>query len=54
MTGCLLRLTLKDFANCSSLKETVLEHQENLLKATHVARRGNVTLNETNDWVLLL
>ena len=54
LTGCLLRLTLKDFTNCSLLRETVLERQRNLVKATHVARRGNVTLNETKDWVLLL
>ena len=54
LTGCLLRLTLKDFTNCSLLRETVLERQGNLVQATHVARRGNVKLNETEDWVLLL
>ena len=54
LSGCLFRLSLKDFTNCSLLRESVSKHQANLVKATHIARRGSVSLNETKDWLVLL
>ncbi|XP_028400295.1 tectonic-2-like [Dendronephthya gigantea] len=53
-TGCLLRLSLNDFINCTLLRNTVLERQRNLVGASFVARRGNATFNKTDDWVPLL
>ena len=53
-SGCLLKLSLKEMANCGELRQTVLRNQQSLAKATHVARRGNSVLNKSEDWLPLL
>lgn len=50
-SGCLLRLSLDDMRNCSSLRELVLTNQNRLIQATDIGRRGNAKLNSSNDWL---
>ncbi|XP_051888247.1 tectonic-2 isoform X2 [Pristis pectinata] len=52
-SGCLLRLSIDDFENCTALGLTVYENLLNLVPANYVARRGNSNLTDLSEWVPL-
>ncbi|KAJ8378238.1 hypothetical protein AAFF_G00244420 [Aldrovandia affinis] len=49
--GCLLPLSLQDFAQCSWLRENVQNTLAALVNSTHVARNGNPDYYNLADWV---
>ncbi|XP_072096835.1 tectonic-2 isoform X2 [Mobula birostris] len=52
-SGCLLRLGIDDFENCTALRSTVYENLLNLVPADYVARRGNSNFTDLSEWVPL-
>uniref|UniRef100_UPI00398F521C tectonic-2 isoform X2 n=1 Tax=Pristiophorus japonicus TaxID=55135 RepID=UPI00398F521C len=53
ISGCLLRLNIDSFANCSNLRSIVQENILNLVPANYVARRGNSKPTDLSEWVPL-
>ncbi|XP_072908119.1 tectonic-2 isoform X1 [Hemitrygon akajei] len=52
-SGCLLRLGIDDFENCTALRFTVYENLLNLVPADYVAQRGNSNFTDLSEWVPL-
>ncbi|XP_007905978.2 tectonic-2 isoform X2 [Callorhinchus milii] len=53
ISGCVLRLNLGTFSNCSILWNLVFENLLSLTPATHIARRGNSNYSDLSEWVEL-
>ncbi|XP_072443703.1 tectonic-2 isoform X1 [Chiloscyllium punctatum] len=52
LSGCLLRLGIDAFDNCSGLKSTIYENLLNLVP-TNISRRGNSNPSDLSEWVPL-
>jgi len=54
-SGCLLRLSLLEFENCSALRALVEENQRALVTSNRVSRFGNPNLANylADEWIIL-
>ncbi|GCC35739.1 hypothetical protein chiPu_0014227 [Chiloscyllium punctatum] len=52
LSGCLLRLGIDAFDNCSGLRSTIYENLLNLVP-TNISRRGNSNPSDLSEWVPL-
>ena len=54
ISGCLLRLSLDDMRNCTSLIDLVKSNQNKLIQATMVGRTGNANAEIQEDWIPII
>ncbi|XP_065054238.1 uncharacterized protein LOC135683037 [Rhopilema esculentum] len=54
VSGCIVRVGLDRFENCTSLRLLVERHQDLLVRGLKVAKRGNPVANNSDDWLDIL
>ena len=54
VSGCIIRVGLNWFENCTTLRALVKRHQDLLVRGLKVAKRGNPVANNSDDWLDIL
>ena len=54
LSGCIVRIGLDRFSNCSELSSLIKASQDKLVTASHIAKIGNPSVFDPEDWLNIM